>query len=156
MILAVTQRPRARLDLLEQFVHFGEQHSIDLAERYFAAIDATCRQLADHPHSGPAHDSGIARLKGLRHSRESPSRGSHRDRPSGSSGLVLPEILLLTVAEFHQPTDCEQEEQKAAEAVSAVVQSLFIRFFGRDSHHHRREQREEKRGFKVREIDFRH
>jgi hypothetical protein len=31
MIPAVTQRPRARLDLLEQFVYFGEQASVQLA-----------------------------------------------------------------------------------------------------------------------------
>ena len=33
MILSVTQRPRARLDLLEQFVYFGEQAGVGLAER---------------------------------------------------------------------------------------------------------------------------
>ena len=31
----VTQRPRARLDLLEQFVYFGEHADVELAERYF-------------------------------------------------------------------------------------------------------------------------
>jgi plasmid stabilization system protein ParE len=43
MISAVTQRPRARLDILEQFVHFGEQESVVLAERYLAAVEATSR-----------------------------------------------------------------------------------------------------------------
>jgi toxin ParE1/3/4 len=62
----VTQRPRARLDLLEQFVHFGEQDSVEPAERYLTAVDATCLGLFDHPHSGVLYDSGIARLKGLR------------------------------------------------------------------------------------------
>jgi toxin ParE1/3/4 len=66
MISPVTQRPRARLDLLEQFVYFGEQAGAELAERYFAAVDATCLQLADHPQSGVLYDSGIARLEGLR------------------------------------------------------------------------------------------
>ena len=66
MIPPVTQRPRARLDLLEQFVYFGEQASVDLAERYFAAVHATCLQLVDHPRSGVMYDLGIARLKGLR------------------------------------------------------------------------------------------
>jgi plasmid stabilization system protein ParE len=45
MISAVTQRPRARLDLLEKFVHFGEQDGVELAERYIAAVDATCLRL---------------------------------------------------------------------------------------------------------------
>ena len=63
MIPPVTQRPRARLDLLEQFVYFGEQASVELAERYFAAVDVICLQLVDHPQSGVLFDSGIARLK---------------------------------------------------------------------------------------------
>lgn len=62
----VTQRPRARLDILEQFVYFGEQAGVELAERYLAAIDATCRQLVIHPYSGTLYDSGIERLTGLR------------------------------------------------------------------------------------------
>lgn len=66
MIAAVTLRPRARLDLLEQFVYFGEQESVELAERYLAAVDATCLRLAGHPHIGVAYDSGIARLKSMR------------------------------------------------------------------------------------------
>ncbi len=66
MISPVTQRPRARLDLLEQFVYFGEQAGVDLAERYFAAVEATCLQLVHHPRSGVLYDSGVASLKGLR------------------------------------------------------------------------------------------
>lgn len=66
MIRLVTQRPRARLDLLEQFVYFGEQAGVEVAEHYFAAVDATCRQLIDHPRSGVLYDTGIARLKDLR------------------------------------------------------------------------------------------
>jgi len=62
----VTQRPRARLDLLDQYVYFGEQAGVELAERYFTAIDETCLQLVKHPRSGPHYDSGIARLDGLR------------------------------------------------------------------------------------------
>ena len=62
----VTHRPRARLDLLDQFVYFGEQAGVELAERYFAAINETCLQLARHPKSGTFYDSGIARLDGLR------------------------------------------------------------------------------------------
>ena len=66
MTSAVTQRPRARLDLLEQFVYFGEQVGVELAERYFTAVDETCRRLVLHPLSGVLYDSGIERLKGLR------------------------------------------------------------------------------------------
>ena len=66
MIPPVSQRPRARLDLLEQFVYFGEQAGLDLAERYLSPVDATCLQLVDHPRSGVLYDSGIARLKGIR------------------------------------------------------------------------------------------
>lgn len=66
MIPPVSQRPRARLDLLEQFVYFGEHSGVELAERYFAAVDATCLLLVTHSQSGVAYDSGIARLQGLR------------------------------------------------------------------------------------------
>jgi len=62
----VTQRPRARLDLLEQFVYFGEQAGVELAERYFAAVDATCLLLVEQPLGGVLYDCRIARLAGLR------------------------------------------------------------------------------------------
>ena len=42
MMQSVTQRPGARIDLLEQFVYFGEEESIELAKRYFTAVDETC------------------------------------------------------------------------------------------------------------------
>jgi len=38
----IPQRPRARLDLLEQFVYLGEKASVQLAERYLAAVEETC------------------------------------------------------------------------------------------------------------------
>ena len=75
MIQPVTQRPRARLDLLEQFVYFGEETSVELAERYIAAVDATCLRLVSHPQSGVLYDSGITRLRGLR---RAPVRGFER------------------------------------------------------------------------------
>jgi plasmid stabilization system protein ParE len=62
MIDPVTRRPRARLDLLEQFVYFGEHAGADVAERYFGAVEETCALLVTHPPSGPPYDSGIARL----------------------------------------------------------------------------------------------
>ncbi len=66
MIPPVTQRPRARLDLLEQFVYFAEQAGVELAERYFIAVDETYLQLVKHPHSGALYDSGVSRLAGMR------------------------------------------------------------------------------------------
>jgi len=62
----VTQRPRARLDLLEQFVYFGEQSGVTLSERYFAAVEDTCSALSNHPLSGVQYDTAIPGLKGLR------------------------------------------------------------------------------------------
>ena len=62
----VTQRPRARLDLLEQFVYFGETASVELAERYFAAVEETCGRLVAQRQSGAPYYSGIERLGGLR------------------------------------------------------------------------------------------
>jgi plasmid stabilization system protein ParE len=38
MTAAVTHRPRARLDLLEQFVYLGEEAGVEVAERYLAAV----------------------------------------------------------------------------------------------------------------------
>jgi toxin ParE1/3/4 len=66
MIPPVTQRPRARLDLLEQFVYFGEESGVDLAQRYFAAVDGICAMLVKQPNAGVAYDSGIAGLEGMR------------------------------------------------------------------------------------------
>jgi len=66
VIELVTQRPRARLDLLEQFVYFGETANVELAERYFAAVAETCARLAVQPKTGTPYDCGIERLAGLR------------------------------------------------------------------------------------------
>jgi len=66
MIPRVTQRPRARLDLLEQFVYFSEEANVALAERYYAAVDQTCSMLVNQPHAGVLYDSGVAQLEGLR------------------------------------------------------------------------------------------
>ena len=41
----VTQRPRARLDLPEQFVYFGEMVGVELAECDFGAIEETSARL---------------------------------------------------------------------------------------------------------------
>jgi plasmid stabilization system protein ParE len=52
MIPPVTQRPRARFDLLEQFVYFGERAGVHVANRYYAAVEETRRQLVRQPHAG--------------------------------------------------------------------------------------------------------
>ena len=61
-----TFRPRARLDLLEQFLYLAEQATVAAAERYFAAVDRTCARLAAQPSSGTPYDSGVPRLEGMR------------------------------------------------------------------------------------------
>ncbi len=66
MIQSVTQRPGARIDLLEQFVYFGEEESIELAERYFAAVHETCALLVKQPRMGRPYDSSVPGLAGLR------------------------------------------------------------------------------------------
>jgi len=59
-------RPRARLDLLEQFLYLADQATVEVAERYFTAVNRTCARMAKQPLSGTPHDSGIARLAGMR------------------------------------------------------------------------------------------
>lgn len=66
MIQAVTQRPRARIDPLEQFVYFSEEENIELAERYFTAVDETCALLVKQPRIGGTYDSDIPELAGMR------------------------------------------------------------------------------------------
>jgi toxin ParE1/3/4 len=61
-----TFRPLARLDLLDQFLYLADQATVAVAERYFAAVDRTCARLAEQPFSGTPHDSGVARLEGMR------------------------------------------------------------------------------------------
>lgn len=60
MIPPGIQRPRARLDLLEQFVYFGEEAGVDVAERYFEAVGKTCALLAQQPQAGVAYDTPSA------------------------------------------------------------------------------------------------
>ena len=82
----VTLRSQARLDLLEQFVYFGEEAGVAVAERYFAAVEETCRLLVKHPKSGTRYDSSVTRLEGMR---RIPVRGFDNDlifylpRPGG-------------------------------------------------------------------------
>jgi toxin ParE1/3/4 len=62
----VTQRPRSRLDLLEQFVYLGEEAGVGVAERYLAAVEETCARLGAQSLRVAPYDSGIERLAGLR------------------------------------------------------------------------------------------
>ncbi len=66
MIDAVTQRPGVRLDLLERFVYMGEKAGVDVAERYFAAVEETCALLIAQTQSGAPYESAIEKLAGLR------------------------------------------------------------------------------------------
>jgi toxin ParE1/3/4 len=66
MIGPITQRPRSRLDLLEQFVYLGEEASVEIAERYLAAVEETCARLAAQSLRGAPYNSGIDSLAGLR------------------------------------------------------------------------------------------
>lgn len=60
------------------------------------------------------------------------------------------------MAELHDPADAEKRQHEAAEAVGAVVNALILRFLRRDSHHDGSEQREQKRGFEMRQINLWH
>jgi plasmid stabilization system protein ParE len=64
MIEPVTQRPRARLDLLGQFAYLGEHASVEVAERYLLAVEETCALVATQPRSGTPYESGIEGLAG--------------------------------------------------------------------------------------------
>jgi len=63
---SVTFRPRARRDLLDQFSYLADQATVEVAERYFTAVDRTCARLAKQPLSGIAYDSLVGRLAGMR------------------------------------------------------------------------------------------
>lgn len=60
-------RPRARLDLLEQFLYFAEKENLVLAKRYLAAVEETCRRLRQRPRSGAPYRSSKTELRGVRH-----------------------------------------------------------------------------------------
>ena len=66
----ITQRPRARLDLLEQFVYLGEQAGVKSGRVLFCGgqgnVCPACQASSELPRSGALYDSGIERLAGLR------------------------------------------------------------------------------------------
>jgi hypothetical protein len=47
---------------LEQFVYLGENGSVEVAERYFAAVEETCVLLVTQPQIGAVYNSGIEKL----------------------------------------------------------------------------------------------
>ncbi len=47
-------------------MYLAEEASVEVAERYYAAVERTCARLAQQPLSGTPYDSGVARLKGMR------------------------------------------------------------------------------------------
>jgi toxin ParE1/3/4 len=51
---------------LEQFVYFAEEAGVDLAQRYFSAVDQTCALLVKQPQIGATYESGFPELEGLR------------------------------------------------------------------------------------------
>jgi len=65
MTRAVTQRPRARIALLEQFVYLGEHATVEVAESYLAAVEETCSLLAAQPLIGTPYDRGAGGWPGF-------------------------------------------------------------------------------------------
>jgi len=62
----VTRKVKARVDLLEQFNYFVDHGGIELADRYFTAVEMTCRQLAAFPLSGAPYLAISPALNGVR------------------------------------------------------------------------------------------
>ncbi|MGH9675654.1 MAG: type II toxin-antitoxin system RelE/ParE family toxin, partial [Candidatus Acidiferrum sp.] len=55
--------PRARHDLLEQFVYLDEQGDEETARRYFDAVRITATTLVKHPFSGAFFKASAPRPK---------------------------------------------------------------------------------------------
>ena len=51
----VRRSSRAEIDLIEIWMHIARQDPL-AADRQLDRIHATCKTLADHPHSGPMRD----------------------------------------------------------------------------------------------------
>ena len=67
MKVHVFVQPRARVDLLEQFIYLAEQGSLAVAKRYEAAVQKTFKRLQNHPYLGAVYHSATPRLEGMRH-----------------------------------------------------------------------------------------
>jgi toxin ParE1/3/4 len=62
----VVRKPRARRDLLEHLVYIGENASVEDAERFLSAAEATFEHLAKRPAIGVRRDYHKPALAGLR------------------------------------------------------------------------------------------
>jgi hypothetical protein len=70
-----------------------------------------------------------------------------RKKAGGTLELAIGKIHMLawrsSVAEFHGPADTEQRHDKIREALSPVLHSFLLGFFGRNAHDHRGKQRKQ-------------
>ncbi len=66
MSLRVVRTPLARLDILEQYVWYGEQSDTELAERYLDALEAAFNDLSESPELGAVRDYRNPALVGMR------------------------------------------------------------------------------------------
>jgi toxin ParE1/3/4 len=58
-------RSRARQDLVEQYLYLEDEAGVEVAERYYAAIEETFNRLVRYPLSGSPCDFAVTRLGGL-------------------------------------------------------------------------------------------
>jgi len=65
MTRRVVRRPIVLDDLIEQYVYLADE-SIDVAERFLDAAEATFKTLADNPAIGNAYSGELARLANIR------------------------------------------------------------------------------------------
>jgi toxin ParE1/3/4 len=68
----ITIRPRAHLDLLEQFNYLAENATLEVAKRYLAAVESTCARIAARPLTGVRYrphssDTRRAPVRGFEH-----------------------------------------------------------------------------------------
>jgi toxin ParE1/3/4 len=66
MARRILKREAAARDLTAQWVWYAENATIDVADRYLAAVDETLQLLATHPEAGYELTSPKAELTGIR------------------------------------------------------------------------------------------
>lgn len=62
----IRKREAARRDLIRQWVWYAENASIDIADRFLAAVDASTTMLAEQPEAGYRFFVRRAELQGMR------------------------------------------------------------------------------------------
>ncbi len=62
----VVLRPRADLDIEQQFEYLAIEANVATARRFLEALEQSCRELAQHPKLGSPRTFGDPRLEGLR------------------------------------------------------------------------------------------